>query len=115
MRNYPVKRAVRAPRKAEKDVIEVIGPLSKSSPFFRFSYSYTEISALGGKARVKAKKMRLEDGKLTSESFEGDLERSAYEQMISHAQQYILVQTALFMKSLSSLRPVSEKQRFDRD
>ena len=113
MRNYPVKRAARAPLKPEKDAVEVIGPTSKASPFFSFSYSYTEISALGGKARVKAKKMRLEDGKLTLETFEGDLERSAYEQMISQAQQYILGQTALFMKSL--LRPFSEKQRFDRD
>ena len=115
MRNYPVKRAARASLKPEKDVVEVIGPPSKASSFFSFSYSYAEISAQGGKARVKAKKMRLEDGKLTSETFEGDLERSAYEQMISHAQQYILGQTALFMKSLSLLRPFSEKQRFDRD
>ena len=115
MRNDPVKRTASAPRKAENDVVEVIGPPSKASPFFRFSYSYTEISALGGKARVKAKKMRLEDGKLTSETFEGDLERSAYEQMISHAQEYVLGQMALFMKSLSLLRPFSEKRRFDRD
>jgi hypothetical protein len=115
MRNYPVRRAAPAPRKAEEDVIEVIGRPSKASPFFSFSYSYAEISARGGKARVKAKKIRLEDGKLTSETFEGDLERSAYEQMISHAQQFILGQTALFMKSLLLLRPFSEKQRFDRD
>ena len=49
-------------------MIEVIGPPPKATPFFSFSYSYAEILARDGKARVKAKKMRLEDGKLTSET-----------------------------------------------
>jgi hypothetical protein len=35
--------------------------------------------------------------------------------MVDHAQRYVLGQTALFLKSLSSLLPFSHKQRFDRD
>ena len=115
MRNYPVKRAARAPRKLETDEVEVIVPAPRTNPFFSFSYSYTEISVLGDKARVKAKKTLLEDGKLTSETFEADLDRSAYEQMVDQAQQYVLGQTAFFLKSLSSLLSFSRKQRFDRD
>ncbi|HEY2968693.1 MAG TPA: hypothetical protein VGK75_10045 [Casimicrobiaceae bacterium] len=115
MRNYPVKRAARTPRKLESDEVEVIAPVPRTNPFFSFSYSYTEISVLGGKARVKAKKTRLEDGKLTSETFEADVDRSTYEQMVDQAQQYVLGQTAFFLKSLSSLLPFTHKQRFDRD
>lgn len=115
MRNYPVKRVARAPRKLESDEVEVIVPAPRTNPFFSFSYSYAEISVLDGKARVKAKQTRLEDGKLTSETFEADLDRSAYEQMVDHAQRYVLGQAALFLKSLSSLLPFSHKQRFDRD
>ena len=66
-------------------------------------------------ARVKSSRARFEDGKLTSEAFEGELDRSAYEQMVSEAQHQFLAQTALLMKSLSWLLPFSAKHRPDRD
>ena len=84
-------------------------------PFFSFRYSSMEVSAIGGRARVKAKTTRLEDGKLTSETFEGDLERTAYDRAVNDAQRYFLNQTALMLKSLSLLLPFSWKQRTDRD
>jgi hypothetical protein len=115
MSKYPVRLAERALRKVERDAVEVIGSASRANPFFSFRYTYTEISARGGKAHVKSKKTRLEDGKLTSETFEGDLDRTVYDQMVSEAQHYFLGQTALFLKSLSSLLPFSRKQRPDRD
>ena len=115
MSKHPVRLAERAPRKVEKDAVEVMEPAARVNPFVSFRYSYTEISAFGGKARVKSRKTRLEDGKLTSEAFEGELDRSAYEQMVSQAQHYFLGQTALLMKSLSWLLPFSGKQRPDRD
>ena len=115
MNKYPVKLGKRALRKVETDAVEVIAPASRANPFVSFWYSYTEISALGGKAHVKSRKTRLEDGRLTSESFEGDLERSVYDQRVGDAQHYFLGQTALLMKSLSWLLPFSAKQRPDRD
>ena len=90
-------------------------PAARVNPFVSFRYSYTEISAFGGKARVRSRNTRLEDGKLTSEAFEGELDRSAYERMVSQAQHYFVGQTALLMKSLSWLLPFSGKQRPDRD
>ena len=101
MSKFPVRRAERAPRKVEQDVVEVMEPASRANPFFGFRYSYTEISASGGRARVKSRRARFEDGKLTSEAFDGELDRSAYEQMVSEAQHQFLAQTALLMKSLS--------------
>ena len=115
MSSYPVRRAERALPKVEKDAVEIIEPVSRASPFFSFRYSYTEISASGGKARVKSRNTRFEGGKLTAEAFEGELERSAYDQMVSQAQQHFLGQTALMLKALSWLLPFSGKQRPDRD
>jgi hypothetical protein len=115
MNKYPVKLGKRAVRNVEKDAVEVIGPASRGNQFVSFRYSYTEISALGGRAYVKSTRARLEEGRLTSEAFEGDLDRSVYDQMVGDAQHYFLGQTALFMKSLSLLLPFSWKQRPDRD
>ena len=115
MSKLPVRRAERAPRKVKQDGFEVMEPASRANPFFSFRYSYTEISASAGKARVKSRKTRFEDGKLTSEAFEGEFDRSAYEQMVSQAQDYFLRQTALLAKSLSWLLPFSGQERPDRD
>jgi hypothetical protein len=115
MSKLPVRRAERPPRQVEQDVVEVMEPASRANPFFSFRYSYTEISASGGKARVKSRRGRFEDGKLTSEAFEGELDRSAYEQMVSEAQHQFLAQTGLLTKSLSWLLPFSGKHRPDRD
>jgi hypothetical protein len=115
MSKLPVRRAELAPRKVEQDEVEVMEPASRANPFFSFRYSYTEISATGGKAWVKSRSARFEDCKLTSEAFEAELDRSAYEQMVSEAQHQFLAQTALLMKSLSWLLPFSGKHRLDRD
>ena len=94
MSKLPVRRAERAPRKVEQDLVEVMEPATRANPFFSFSYSYTEISASGGKARVKSRRARFEDGKLTAEAFEGELDRSAFERMVSEAQhQFVFRET----------------------
>jgi hypothetical protein len=115
MNKYPVKLGKRAVRKVEPDAVEVIEPASTANPFVSFRYSYTEISALGGKAHVKSRKARLQDGRFTFEAFEGELDRSAYEQMVSQAQHYFLSQTKLLLQSLSWFLPPARKHSPDRD
>jgi hypothetical protein len=115
MNKYPVRRAERALPKVEPDAVEVIESVPQANPFFSFRYSYTEISASGGKTRVKSRNTRFEDGRLTAEAFEGELERGAYEQMVSQVQQHFFGQTALMMKALSWLLPFSGKERPERD
>jgi hypothetical protein len=105
MGSYPVRVGKRAVSKVDEGSVEVIRPAARTGPFVSFQYSYTEISAVGGRANVKSRKARLEDGKLTTETFEGDLDRSAYEQRVSEAQRYFLGQAELFLKSLESLLP----------
>jgi hypothetical protein len=119
MSKYPVKLAerirARPVRKIESDAVDVLAPASRSSPFLSFRYSYTEMSVLGGKAQVKSRNARFEDGKLTSETFEGELDRSAYDRAVSDAQRHIADQTAQFLKSLSFFLPFFRTHRPDRD
>ena len=115
MSNYPVKLGKRALRKVEQDGVEMIGPATRANPFVSFRYSYTEVSALGGKAHVKSRKARFEDGKLTAEAFEGDLDRGAYDQIVSQAQHYFLSHAALLLQSLSWFLPPVRKQPPRRD
>lgn len=119
MSKYPVKLAernrARPVRKTESDAVDVLAPASRSSPFLSFRYSYTEMSVLGGKARVKSRNARFDDGKLTSETFEGELDWSAYDQAVSDAQRHIGDQMSQFLKSLSFFLPFSRTHRPDRD
>ena len=115
MKKHPVRLAERVPGKVAKNALEVIEAPAKAGPFFSFRYSSVEMSATGGRTRVKARTTRLEDGKLTSETFEGELERAAYDRAVNAAQHYFLGQTALVLKSLSFLLPFSSKHRPDRD
>lgn len=89
----PKKRALQKPRKDEVVVVE-----PERTPFFSFRYSSTEVSLVDGKTRVKTRQARFEDGKLTSEAFDGELDRSACDQMVEQAQRY-------FWRSLSPFRP----------
>ena len=119
MSKYPVKLAernrARPVRKIESDAVDVLAPASRSHSFLSFRYSYTEMSALGGKAHVKSRNARFEDGKLTSETFEGEFDRSAYDRAVSDAQRRIGDQMAQFLKSLSLFLPFSRTHRSDRD
>jgi hypothetical protein len=115
MSKHPVKIDKRGERVADRDEIEVGERIPAAHSFFSFHYSYTEISAHGDNAHVKARNTRFEDGKLTSEAFEGDLRRPLYDQLVSHAQHYFLGQTAVFLKSLGLLLPFSRKPPPDRD
>ena len=94
MATYPVKAKKRAPRKSGKDQV-VVEPAT--SPFFSFRYSSTEISLVDGKTRVRSRSARFEGGKLSSETFEGELDRGAYERMASQAQRRFLGMLALFL------------------
>ena len=59
--------------------------------------------------------MRLEGGKLTTETFEGDVDRTLYNRMMGDAQRHFLNQAAPFAKFLSWLLPSSRDPRSDRD
>jgi hypothetical protein len=114
MKQYPVKLAKRALRKVDLDDV-VVEPVSNGNPFFSFRYSYTEISTLGRTAHVKSRKTRYENGKLTSEAFEGELDRGVYDRMVTDAQRYFVDQATFFLRSLAAFLPSHGKRRPDSD
>jgi hypothetical protein len=119
MKKYPVKLAERARarpvRKMESGPVDVLAPASRTAAFLSFRYSYTEMSVLGSKAHVKSRNARFEDGRLTSEGFEGELERSAYDRAVGDAQRQVVDQAAHLFKSFAWFLPFFGTHRSDHD
>jgi hypothetical protein len=92
MSKLPITRIRGSVPQAEDDRLEVIETREGAQgfgAFCNFRYSYTEVSAFGGKARVKSRRASFEEGKLVSESFEADLSRDAYDQVVGQGQQLV--------------------------
>ena len=115
MSKHPAKVANRETTKLEGPAVDRLRVAAEPNAFFTFRYSYKEISASGGMTHVKSKEVRFEDGKLTSEAFEGTLGRGAYDDMVMQARQHFLNQTALFLKALGLFLPFSTKRPRDGD
>lgn len=105
MSKLPITRIRGLVPQAEDDKVEVIetreGAQQGFGAFCTFRYSYTEISAFGGKARVKSRRASFEEGKLVSESFEADLSPDAYDQVVGQAQQLFENRMRLLLQPLS--------------
>jgi len=109
-KSYPVELSQRTVQKIRDDPIEA-QPTLHAGPFLSFRYSYTEISAAGSTARVKSRTARYEDGKLSSETFEGDIDRSAYDRMLGEAHRRFAEQTALLLRSFFPFLAAPQKKR----
>jgi hypothetical protein len=82
---------------------------------FSFRYSFTELSAHGGDASLRHREARLENGKLTSESFEGSIDRTVYEQLVGRVHEQVLHQTQMMLRSLFWFLPAARTGRRDED
>jgi len=102
MSKYPLRSTSKktAVRKAEPGAVEAATSAPPSGDFFSFRYSYTEVSSQGGRTRVKAKQARLEDGKLSTEAFEGELGGHVYDELVRQVRQHVLGQTTWFLRLL---------------
>lgn len=110
MRKYPVATTTHEVSRVAEGPIEAISPLPMGG-FFSFRYSVTEVTMQGGRTQVKSRRTRLEEGRLVSETFEGESDRSAYEQMVRQAQQQVADQSAQFLRSLSWFLPWAGRKR----
>lgn len=97
MNSHPVRRARHAPSETGEKAAARIEHDSRH-PFFSFRYSYLEIVAEGRSTRVRAKRARYEDGKLTSEAFEGELDSNLHERTVGEAQRFFLEQATSFAR-----------------
>ena len=101
MSRHPVK----SPPRKTSTIIDANPVRDETAPFMNFSYGYKEISVRGGKATVRSRSTKLENGKLTSETFEGEAEASAYERLMASAQRHFIAQTALLFEPLAAFLP----------
>jgi hypothetical protein len=108
MSKHPMKKEGREVSVLQPD--EPVETFRHASPFFSFSYSYSEISLQDGKARVKAHKTQLENGKVTSEKFEGTLDSSAYHAAAKQTQELFARQTQLMLDSFFRFLPWPRKR-----
>jgi len=58
MATYPVKARKRVPEMLRTDEVAVVEPAR--TRFFSFRYSFTEVSLVGGRTRVKSRQARFE-------------------------------------------------------
>jgi hypothetical protein len=103
MSKHPMKKEGRDLTVPEPN--DAVEAFPSSSPFFSFSYSYSEISLQGGRARMKSKKTRFEDGKVTSEAFEGTLDPSAYHAAARRTEELFVRQTQFMLDSFFRFLP----------
>jgi hypothetical protein len=71
--------------------------------FFSFHYTRTEISSQGGRTHVRTRTASLQDGRLTSESFEGELDARAHVDAVRAAEREVLEQAARLLNPFSWL------------
>ena len=103
MKKLSAKSRRRAPRKvAATEVIPAKTPAVDlpwmAMPFVSFQMHLMEVTQGEGGTRVKAKRAKLEDGKLTTEAFDGMLPFQAYDEMLAQMQKAFAAQVALFLK-----------------
>jgi len=115
MPKHPVKLPRRAVREADSNPVEVIEASAGRRGFVSFSYTRTEITTHGSGAYLRAQSTRLENGKLTSESLEGELEGGAYDALVRQTQRHVARQAAQFFQALALFLPFSTKRPTDRD
>ena len=93
-------------RTAARDVTPA-DPQPGFGGFFSFHYTRTEVRSQGGRTHVSSRTTSLQDGRLTSESFEGELDARAHADAVREAQREVLEQAARLLNPFSWLLPRS--------
>jgi hypothetical protein len=62
---------------------------------------------------LKHRETRFEDGKLTSETFEGSIDRTVYEQFVGRVHEQMLRQAQTMLRSLFWFLPAARPDRRD--
>jgi len=109
MAKYPLTTAAkRSTALAEEDLNSVVpaSPRAGGSGFLSFRYSSTIVSSQGGRTQVRAKRVALEDGKLSTESFEGELDSEAHQEAVRRAQEEVLEAAAPLLRMLRWMSPM---------
>lgn len=109
MSKLPEKLDDRPVRKADPDEVARYEASPETKPWFRFRHSYTEISSIGGSTHVRASETRFENGRFSSESFEGTLRPGVHDDLVQKAQNLFVAQTAFLLRQFSWFLPFHDR------
>ena len=92
-----VKRPQQPIVESKDDAQPIWNPFAAASSFVSFTHSYSEVTSDGSQTHVKSTTTRLADGKLSKESFEGQLPADAFGETVGKAQSLFLKQAEMLM------------------
>ncbi len=84
---------------------------AEENGFFSFRYSYKEVSLAGGKTHIRSKEHRFEDGKLSSEEFEGTMDGDVYEDAAKQTRNFVAGQIGSVLGLFSAFLPFSSRPK----
>jgi hypothetical protein len=111
MKHLPVKSMKNPVRKVDGAAALRVDEASAAGPFVSFRYTRTEITGGDRGARVRSATTRLEDGRISHESFEGELSPRAYGEVVEQAQRLFASQAALALGWVGMLLPGAGRKR----
>ena len=85
-RSEPVRQDAWQPAPVQQFPFNIPGGL------VTFRYSSTEVFSQNGQVHVKMHETRYQDGRLSTQDYEGSINRDAYQRMVSEAQTQLLNQ-----------------------
>ncbi len=109
-KEHPARRGTTELKKANEPLTTTLHA-ANGQGIFSFRYSYKEVSLAGGKTRIRAKEHRFEDGKLSSEEFEGTLDAAVYSDAAKQAQDFVAGQIGSALGFFSALLPFSSRPK----
>lgn len=82
-----------------------------NSGFFSFTYTYRELSNSDGKTQMRGQQVRYENGKLSSEEFEGTGDARVYDQAVESMQNLVVDSMNIFLSTFSAMLPMNSRKR----
>lgn len=102
MKDLPERKAKNDLEPTHRQVTRPHEQSLEGPSFFSFRYSCRQLSMSGGRTWVRSEEHRFEDGRLTSEEFEGFLDAGVYRRAAEQAQQYFWSQTRSILGLMSA-------------
>ena len=107
---YPAKRTKTELEDAREPEMPAVRS-TEGQGFFSFRYSYKEVSLAGGKTHIRSQEHRFEDGKFSSEEFEGTMDGAVYEDAAKQTQAHIAGQIGAVFGFFSAFLPFSSRPK----
>ena len=114
MKNDPIAIRKRPVRKRADGAVQPADRHARG-PWISLRYSFTEISVSGATARVRSNRASYDNGRLASESFEGEVDRDHAERALAEARRRFSEQAAVLVRSLFGLPALPGKARSEWD